>query len=976
MPVFNRKYNWAAGLLLLFFVQGFLWGGCGRMNFPGRAKTGAGTENPAASGAAGAGDSLRRGTSGTGTGADSTVRRQDPSADSARLDVPADSLTGADSLMLPDSLPLDSLGLPLDSLMLDSLAADSTRFDSLGRRDYGKQYLDDVISGKNTDSVVYDVRAGLIHIYKEAEVSYQDKVLKNADYMTMSMEEKMIHAYGLPDSAGMPTRPIFTDAGKEYTMDSINYNLNSGKAKIRGVWTTEGDGILRGQVIKKMPDNTINIAHGIYSTCDADHPHFYIEMTKAKAIPGKKAVFGYSYLVMEDVPLYFLGLPFGFFPLNSERSSGFIIPSFGEEGTKGFYLRDGGYYFAPNDYIDLTLLGGVYTLGSWEAKLNTRYRVRYKFNGGFNFQYSSNKFGDRGSEDYQDSRTFQLQWSHSQDPKFKPGSTFSASVNFSSTQNSRYSPQSINDYATNQTNSTVSYQKSWAGTPFSMGLSLTHSQVNRDSTYSFSFPNLSFNMSRVNPFKFKNRKPGPERWYEKISLSYSASGGSQVSNVKEYDLMKQAMFDKMNTQMSHNIPVSASFTLFNYINISPSFNYRENWNTRKVTQEWDDSIGPNGAIRRDSVNGFFRTYDYSGSISASTTLYGMYDNFGPRSKLVALRHTLTPNVSASYHPGFGGSGHGFWFPYQSNADGDTQWYSPYSHMSAPGRDASASMNFSLSQTLEAKVRSDKDSTGVRKISIIDQLSFSFSYNFMADSMKLSRSVPVQLRSTLIKGFNINLSTSLGLYEVDRNGVAYDKLLWSNGKAPRVETLSTSFNWSKSFGKGAPDARNSGTNMAEQQNMMNNYDPFDPMGMTEDPALLQMRQQNEAANLNAYRNLLSSQYYDFSVPLNVNFGYSINYQNNGAKKTITQTLQFGASVNLTPKWGLSMSSSYDFQARKLAKTTNFILTRDLHCWQMNFNWSPLMNSWNFHISVKANVLRDLKYEKSGSRFDDMLYRRTR
>ncbi|MCD8186918.1 MAG: LPS-assembly protein LptD, partial [Rikenellaceae bacterium] len=877
----------------------------------------------------------------------------------------SEALTPVDSR---DLSPADSLSL--ETPALDSLAQDSSlRFDSLGQRDYGKQFLDDPIFGNNRDSVVYDVVTGMIYIYNDAEVTYQDKILE-ADFMTMHLGDKMIYAHGVPDTLGIPSRPVFNDAGKDYAMDSILYNLNTGKAKIKGVWTTEGDGILRGQVIKKMPDNTINVAHGIYSTCDEDHPHYYIEMTKAKAIPGKKAVFGYSYLVMEDVPLYFLGLPFGFFPLNSEKSSGFIIPSFGEESSRGFYIRDGGYYLVPNDYMDITLLGGIYTLGSWETKVNTRYKVRYKFNGGFNFQYNSTKFGDKGSSDYQDTRTFQVQWTHSQDPKFRPGSTFSASANFSSTQNNRYSPTTINDYATNQTSSSISYQKSWTGTPFSMGVSMTHTQVNRDSTYSFTFPNFTFNMSRISPFKFKGRKPGPERWYEKITMSYSGSGSNQVSNVKEYDLLKKPMWDKMNTQMSHTIPVSASFTVLNYINLSPSVNYREYWNTKKTNYSWDPETE---SVLMDTVKGFHRTYNYSTSLSASTTIYGMYDNFGPKAKIQALRHTLNPTLSMSFTPGFGDTR--FFSAYQTNASGDYRTYSPYSN--APPENTSASLNFSLSQTLEAKVRTKRDS--IEKKSIIDQLSFSFSYNFMADSMKLSQSVPVTLRSTLIKGFNINLTTSLGLYEVDRNGRAYNELLWSNGKPPRVETLSTSFNWSRSFGRGNPNARNAGTNMVDDQNLLNNmdyYDPFDPLNMTDDPTLHMMQQQDQRADMNAYRNLLSSQYYDFDIPLNINFSYSINYRNNGATKTITQTTSFGGSVNLTPKWGMTVQSGYDFQAKKIVNTTNFTLTRDLHCWQMNFSWVPLgpMKSWNFLISVKANVLRDLKYEKRGSRWDEINYRR--
>ncbi len=585
--------------------------------------------------------------------------------DSLMPAVPADSVIAPDSASISlDSLaaaadsaaiPLDSLSLVPDSLAADSLLADSLggrarpRFDSLGRRDYGDPFIDDVITATNTDSLVYDARTGRFIFYKDVEIlmTEQQAELKNSDFVEIDRNTRMIYAHGVTDPLGIYTRPTFIDKGHEYDMDSIAYNLNSGKMKIRGVWTTEGEGFLRGAAIKKMPDNTFNIIKGTYTTCDDPHPHYEIRLSRGKTIPGQKTIFQWAYLVIEDVPIPFPAVPFGFFPMNSQRSSGFIMPSFGEEYVKGFYLRDIGYQYSPNDYMSMRLLGSIFTLGSWEASLATNYRLRYKFSGAVNLRYANNKFGDRGSIDYGDSKTYSIAWSHQQDPK--SGVNFSANVNFTSSQENRYTPTTIADFATNQTNSSISYQKSWAGTPFNLSVSAQHSQINRDSTYSFTLPNLTFSMSRVNPFKFKNRRPGPDRWYEKIALSYQGSFNNSVSGVKEYDLFKQPMYDKLNTTASHSVPISASFTVLDFINLTVGGTYRENWNTSRSEQRWDEQTQQKVT---ETVRGFNRVYDFGGSVSANTMIYGTFE-FAPWVRVAAIRHTITPNVSFNLRPDFG-----------------------------------------------------------------------------------------------------------------------------------------------------------------------------------------------------------------------------------------------------------------------------------------------------------------------------------
>ena len=982
LPIIGRKYGWTGLAALFLFLQALLWGGCGRMRLSERSPLAANAEPvPEAVAADSAAFSHEERYEGPIEAVDSLLRGDVVvTADSVAADsIPSDHLE-----ILPDTafVPLDSLLLPADSTMFaDSLADPGMRLDSLGRRDYGPQFLDDILTETHRDSMVFNVRTNKVYTYGQAEVVYQQQTFKNVDYMEVDLTTKDVIARGVPDSTGTLSRPTLVDNGHEYDLNNIDYNLNTHKAKIRGVWTTEGDdGILRAAAIKKQPDNSLNIIRGTYTTCDEDNPHYQIRLLRAKSILGQKTIFQWAILEIEQVPIPFPAVPFGFFPMNDKRSSGFIMPSFGEENARGFYLRDIGYQYAPNDYMSMRLLSSFYTLGSWEARLENSYRVRYKFSGNVNLNYASNKFGDRGSADYNDSKTYRINWRHQQDPK--SGINFSASVDFSSSQNNRYNPGTINDFANNQANSSISYQKSWAGTPFALSVAATHSQNNRDSTYTFNLPNLSFNVNTFYPFKFKNRRPGPARWYEKISTRYGATFQNSVASVKEYNLFKPVMFEQMETSMKHNVQANASFALFDNININPSFSYSEEWNTRRVERRWDPELGRQVL---DSVRGFNRGYQYSGSVNATTTVYGMFDfSRNPYSKIQAIRHTITPTFGFSFRPNFGKPFYGLYEWVQGNAAGDYQHYSPY--RGAGSNTAQAAITFSLSQTLEAKVLSDRDSTGMSKIKIIDDFSISgISYNFLLDSMRLSTFIPVRFRSTLIKGFNIDLSTNVGITAVDKTGRPIDHYFWERGSASagagkaaiRIENLRTSFNWSHSWGGGSSGGE---TGMAQANTDVTNpaipgmYDAVNPY---DDPNMdgTETEAQRQEA-IAAYRSLLSSQYYDFSMPLTVGFNASISYTNNGITKKITPTLSFNANVNLTPKWGITMTSGYDFNRKQLIPTTSFTLARDLHCMQMNFNWIPIgpMKSYNFHISVKSNILRDLKYEKSGNRFDELFYDR--
>lgn len=854
----------------------------------------------------------------------------------------ADSVPGLDSSATPQYAAADSAAVA---------ARDTSKKDTAQR----KSFLDDVISGKNQDSLVYDLRNKTVYIYEKGDVDYQDKNLK-ADFMKINMDDKIIFAYGREDTTTKTnTRPEFTDGGSTYQMDTITYNIATEKARIKGVTTQDGEGYLKGSRVKKMPDNTINIANGKYTTCDLDHPHFYLAMTKAKTIPGKKVIVGPSYLVMEDVPIYFLGLPFGFFPTMSGRHSGFIMPIWGEEAIKGFFLRDAGYYFAFNDYMDMTVQGGFYTLGSWQASLASRYVKRYKYRGGLNFYFSKDIIGERDEPDYVNMNNFNLQWTHQQDAKFRPNSTFSASVNFSTSGYSKYGAQTINDYLNTQTNSSISYSKSWAGTPFYLSTNMQHSQNSQDTTVSLSFPNVVFSVSRVYPFRRKEAV-GKQRWYEKISFTYTGTLGNNVK-VKERDLFTDRMFKQMKNGVNHNIPISTSLNLLNYINVSPSANYQERWYFRKIDKEWDPVS--RSVVNGDTTTGFYRLYDYSFSVSATTKLYGTYQ-FKKTAAVQAFRHTLTPTISFNYRPDFGAAKYGYYKYVQSDTLGNMRRYSPFEEglYGVPSAGRSAGISFGLTQTLEMKVRSNKDTSGFRKIKLIDNFSITSSYNFLADSLNLAP-FSINLRTNLFKNVGLNVNATLDPYQIDANGRKVNKFMLRKGKLGRLTSVSTSFGYSfnsKNRGSSSPAAINdinSGTTEVppEYTDMFTQpgYNQIDPF---------------------TRRQMMSATYYDFSIPWNFGFNYSFSYTKPGLQANIVQTLGFNGSVNLTAKWGVTFNGGYDFGSKKITPGT-FTLTRDLHCWQMSFNWVPIgfRKSWSFTINVKASMLKDLKYDRNSSFYDN-------
>lgn len=852
----------------------------------------------------------------------------------------------------------DTPAVPRDTPAADTLAADTMQRDTARKPRKATGFLDGAIEGKSTDSLVYDVRNKLVYVYNEGDVTYQNSNLK-ADFMRIDMTDKTVFAYGKPDSLdgkAIVTKPEFSDGSASYQMDTITYNFATEKAKIKGVATQQGDGWLVGGSVKKMPDNTINIQDGMYTTCDeTDHPHFYLAMTKAKVQPGKKVITGPAYLVMEDVPIYFLGIPFGFFPINMGPKSGLLMPSYGEDGTRGFFLRDLGYYITLGDYADLAVRGGFYTLGSWEASAASRYIKRYKYSGSFNIQYSNIKTGEKGEPDYLKQSNFRVQWTHSQDAKANPGSTFSASVNFATSGYNRYSANTLNDILSTQTNSSISYSKSWTGTPFSLSANMAISQNSSNQSISLTLPTVVFNVSRIYPFKRKE-KTGKDRWYEKISMQYTGKMTNSVTTT-ESEIFTKKTLENMKNGIEHSIPVSASFNVFNYINLSPSFNYNEKWFFKKVEYEWNPMTNKVDTMANEY--GFYRLYNYSMSVSASTTVYGMYDFTKKKRdrKIQAIRHVLTPSIGFSYTPDFGDFKYGYYKSLQRDSLGTTQTYSPYAvnAYSVPSSGRNMSMNFSLSQNLEMKVLSKRDTSGVKKIKLIDELRISGSYNFLADSMRLS-TIPISFRTTLFGNFGINLSATLDPYRLTPDGKRINKLFFPG----RIVSTGWSFGYTfKSRDDRSQTAINDITSIPPEY--MNPF--YDPYG-TMDPVLR--------------RQYMAQTYYDFSLPWNFGFNYTVNYSittgnypPKGYKKNVTQTVGFNGSLNLTPKMGITFQGGYDIKANRLT-TSSVSITRDLHCWQMSFSWIPFgtYRSWSFNIGVKAASLSDLKYDKSQSMYENM------
>ena len=890
--------------------------------------------------------------------------------------VPADTL-GLDSLFAepksaePDTTLMDSLALAI--YHHNKLVDDSIRLDSINRAK--STGVDAPVKFAAEDSMVYRASDKLAFLYGNSNVTYQNMNLASAD-ITMNMDSSLVHATGARDTAGtLQGRPVFKMGDTQYDSDTIAFNFKTKKGFINNVYTEQEDGFLTSQRSKRNEKGELFLEHGRYTTCDAEHPDFYIALSRAKVRPGKDVVFGPAYLVVADVPLP-LAVPYGFFPFSKSYSSGFIMPSYGDESARGFYLRDGGYYFAINDKFDLKLLGEIYTKGSWGVSAASNYRKRYKYSGSFFFSYQDTKNGDKGMPDFTEQESFKIQWSHRQDSKANPFSTLSASVNFATSSyernnlNSMYNPQSM-------TQSTRTSSVSWSTTFSSLGMTISGtsnlSQNMRDSTVAITLPDLNISVSRFYPFKRK-RMVGKERWYEKISMSYTGSLRNSIET-KEDQILKSNLVKDWRNGMQHTIPINANFTLFNYININPSINFTDRMYTNKVMQHWDEQTQ---TAVRDTTYGFYNVYNWSMSVSASTKLYGFWvpsrKIFGD--KIQAIRHVITPQISYNYAPDFSSKRYGYYETYQkTDAQGNVtlEEYSPYSGslFGVPGRGRTGSISMSLSNNIEMKVKSDKDSTGFKKLSIIDELGANMSYNMAAKEKKWSDlSMNIRLKWWKNYTFNMNAVFATYAYELDKNGNPYvgNHTEWGKGRFGRFQGMSQNISYTlnpeklkKLFGK------------SKEENT-ENKDDGDDTGVETNVDDDMMKAQHGAKKKSAtMAETDENGYMKFSMPWSITFGYGITMRENTSgkfnKKTMrypykfTQTLNFSGNIRISDGWNISFSSGYDFEEHDMSMTTAS-LQRDLHCFSMSCSvvLAPY-TSYNFSFRCNASTLTDaLKYDK--------------
>lgn len=904
----------------------------------------------------------------------------------------------ADSTAVDSVQRRDSLGnVVVDTTQMDSLERaiyrhnkvvdDSIRLDSLNRKRSGG--IEAPIEYTANDSLVYDARTQTAHLFGSSNVKYQNMDLAS-DKIYMSLDSSLVHATGTRDSSvkdGVKNKPVFTMGQDKYETDTIAFNFKTKKAYIDNVYTEQEDGFLRGERSKRDSTGVIYLEHGRYTTCDEEHPDFYIALSRARVRPGKDVVFGPAYLVVADVPLP-LAIPYGFFPFTKRYSSGFIMPSYGDEQARGFYLKDIGYYFALSDKWDLKLLGEIYTRGSWGFSAASNYRKRYRYNGSFLFSYQDTKTGDKGLPDYARQESFKIQWSHRQDSKANPYSSLAASVNFATSSyernnlNSLYNPQTL-------TQSTRTSSVSWSTTFSSIGLTLSAtanlSQNMRDSTLAVTLPDLNIAVSRFYPFKRKHAV-GNERWYEKISMSYTGQIGNSI-NTKEDKFFKSNLIKEWRNGWNHEIPISGNFTLFNYLNVSPSFRFTDRMQSAKVERSWDTAKQVEVA---DTTYGFHNIYNWNFSMGMSTKLYGFWTPsrkiFGD--KIQAIRHVLTPQVTFSYAPDFGASRYGYWKTYQkTDADGNVSLveYSPYSTgmFSVPGRGKTGSISFSLGNNLEMKVKSDKDSTGVKRISLIDDLAINMSYNMAAKTRPWSDlGMNIRLKWWKNYTFNMNAVFATYAYELDDQGRPYvgTHTEWGKGRFGRFQGMSQNISYtltpeklSKLFGGG-------GSREDDKRRAGNGDDEGVDTDIESNVDEVMERGKHNARKEKSKASTDEDGYMAFSMPWSLTFGYGVtmresndinkfNYKKMRYPYKFSQTLNVSGNIRISDGWNISFSSGYDFESHEISMTTAS-LQRDLHCFNMSCEvvLAPY-TSYNFTFRCNAATLTDaLKYDKRSGYFN--------
>ena len=908
-------------------------------------------------------------------------------AGKAEAQASADSIAGVDTVSsvlshLPDSVS----GVPVQ----DSLTSVKDSVPSGPKKK--KDALEDPVIYESNDSMVWN-NGGYASLYGNGKVNYQNVQL-TAAVIKMQMDSSLVYADGICDSSGTWIgAPVFVDGSTPYESNHISYNFKTEKGYINEIITQQGEGYMTSAEAKKGPEGEYYIADGVYTTCDQlEDPHFNIRITRAKVRPGRDVIFGPAYLEVMGVPLP-LFVPFGFFPfLEGDYSSGIIVPTYGDEMERGFYLKDGGYYFAISDYFDLKLLGEIFTKGSWGVSAESKYKKRYKFSGNLYASSLTTKLGDKGLPDYSVTKNFKLRWTHRQDAKANPYQNFSASVNFATQSYERSNLSSLyNPSLTSQSTrtSSISYSRSFPSIGLSLSSSLNLSQNMRDSTLSVSFPSLNLSLQRFYPFKRK-KVAGSEHWYEKISLTYTGSLSNSIT-CKESELMGTSLVRDWNNGMRHSIPVSATFQILKNINVTPSFNYNSRWYTYKIMQSWD---AEQMKVARDTVYGFNRVYNYNFSVSANTKLYGFYSPtnlwirmFGD--KLIAVRHVFTPSVSYSMAPDFSAARYGFYDTYtytDSKGEVRTVEYSPYngSMYGVPSKGKSGTLSLSVGNNIEMKVRTDKDTTKSEKVvPIIDEMGASMSYNFAAKTKPWSNlNTRLRLKLPGNHTFSFNATWATYAYEFNDAGkvIVGDRTEYSYGRFGRFQGMSQNFSytfsnntlrewrskWDKLFHHRIDDEdENSDEDFDENPNA-------DRTGRVVSVASAPGKHGGAAP-------VDEDGYVSYSLPWSFSVSYGITMRENTQAPinvermrypwALSHSLNMSGNMKLTNKWNINFSSGWDFTYHDFT-TTTMSVTRDLHCFNMSCSvvLKPY-TSYNFTVKANSSMLADLLKVKKRSSYNN-------
>lgn len=845
----------------------------------------------------------------------------------------------------------------------DSLktARDSVTTDSLKIVPKNESDIKSPISYSAKDSMMFDLKTKMIYAYGEAKLGMDDMKL-DAGYVIMNIDSNYLYAEAILDEKGVESgKPVFTQGGTEYKIKTIRYNFKSKKGMVTDVVTEQGGGFLHGGKTKMQPNKEIHLIDGKFTTCDADHPHFYIQLTKAKVVPEKKIVTGPFYFVISDIPLP-LGLPFGYFPNQQNRTSGILIPSYGEEKRRGFFLQQGGYYWAINDYVDLTVLGDIYTSGSWTINARSNYKKRYKFSGNFDINYQEVIQGEKNvDENYSKNSLFWVKLNYARDSKANPTSTFNASLNFGSSKSRSYNSNNPADFANNNASSSIAFTKTFPGTPFNFSANISATQNLTTGAVNLDLPTVAFNMNKQFPFKRKIAV-GSKRWYEQISVGFSSNLKNSI-NIGDSLLFTEEALKRFENGFQYKIPINTSIKVLKYLNLSPSISYNGRIYTNSLIQRplyLNDSLTNTYA---DTITGFGHVYDFIFNAPLGTKLYGML-NF-KKGKIAAIRHVMTPSVSFSYRPDFGQPEWGFYEPDLMYPEDPNRFFSTYGngvYGTAP-KGKNGSISFSLSNNFEMKTHSKDTTEEFKKIVLLNALNFSTSYNLAVDSAQWSP-ISISANTKLFKQINVTYSSSIDLYKIDNaTGKATNELYLDKdnvlGHMTRSSvTLSGSIN-SDTFKKKDKKENENETNNTETDE--NNTGLEGLNGMPKKGTKTSSEQETSVGD------------YNFKIPWNLSINYSYSYnsinfdpETQKWEPTITQTANLNGSLSLTQKWKFSGSLSYDLEKRKLVHTSMNI-SRDLHCWQMGFNFVPFgtYQSYSFRINVKSSMFQGMEYKKQQS-----------